>query len=215
MRPQHPDWAEHFEFDITPSLKAGVIFELVKSEHIYLTAVQGDGAKFASNFQTCWSTLPLQISTALLNHWNMPRILAIKSYPYTPYFLLTDRLVGRADEGPGVTAAKVMDCGFFIQFWAPIFKKCPDEIATTLIAHELAHVYQYSQRKDPLKELGEGGMEREADMLLEAWNYDISSLERWACSVANNGPKTEAGVQEVVRRSKLTRYCPEKKGDSN
>ena len=95
MRPYDPNWKQFYECRIVPSVRAEVMFELVKHEHVYITVLQGDGAKFAETFDCCWHGLPKYITNSIISHWNTARLTSIKSYPHTPYILLADKLVGK------------------------------------------------------------------------------------------------------------------------
>jgi hypothetical protein len=205
MRPAHPDWNLHFESEIAPMVATKIMFPLVEEAHIYLTAIQGDGALFSGDFRKCWEKLPTKDRETLIRHWNTAAPV-LQTLPHLPYITLVDELISKNKVKSGVVAGTTMDKGFLIEFWAPVIMRMPTDISQTVVAHELAHVLQFSMHEDPVAALGIGKMEAEADLQVEKWGYSMTNIEKWAFSISNNRPKTDQALQALIEASREARH---------
>lgn len=110
MRPTHPDWHLYFESEIAPMIANKIMFPLVEEAHIYLTAIQGDGARFSGDFRKCWEKLPTKDRETLIRHWNTATPV-LQTLPHLPYITLVDELISKNKVKSGVVAGTTMDKG--------------------------------------------------------------------------------------------------------
>jgi hypothetical protein len=70
--------------------------------------------------------------------------------------------------------------GHEIQFWAKIVAAYPDEQVQDLIAHELAHVFQWASGWDLDDDDDDATLvEEHADWLVEAWGFSSTAIDDW------------------------------------
>jgi hypothetical protein len=86
---------------------------------------------------------------------------------------------GEHDQG---AYAAVMGKGYIMRFCSQTVDHMPDEVAQSVIAHELAHVFQSAigvfERSDC--EPGSGELEENADDLMEFWGFPQDAVDEWA-----------------------------------
>jgi len=66
-----------------------------------------------------------------------------------------------------------------VRFHAPTVDEMPDAVLVGVIAHELAHVYQYGRRWGIHPDEHYDSVEEEADCYCEEWGIDLSSEMEW------------------------------------
>ena len=95
-----------------------------------------------------------------------------------------------------------------MQFWTKIVAAFPDELVRDLIAHELAHVYQYAIGLD----FGDDnyGCEEDADWTLERWGFSATAIDDW---LREHGMRLTNPILMAMLRSPRTdlsvsRRCP-------
>lgn len=81
--------------------------------------------------------------------------------------------------------AEVFPKGQVMRFHAPFVDQLPDKILGDLIAHEIAHVYQFAVGPERLFGPGvleptRGQYEEDADRIMLDWGFDLESVDRWA-----------------------------------
>src|SRR5262249_46543884 len=90
--------------------------------------------------------------------------------------------------------------GYVLRFKAPLVDQMPATVVQDLIAHELAHVFQYAHgytERFGEAEPPEGNVEEDADELMESWGFDVDSPDEWA---------VQTGRRQVIVCKDLTEY---------
>jgi hypothetical protein len=126
-----------------------------------LLIAEGDGAKsFVRLFRDCWKRIPFKARRAILAHWqNSP----VSWYP---------KIELSNSWGDAQTCfGQVRHAGLEVRFSAKDFALLPDEVASWIIAHELAHVYQKATGKRPGGDALESN-EEDADEIAPSWGFD-------------------------------------------
>lgn len=121
-----------------------------------LTVYDGDGERFAGLFLEVWRQLPLSVREKILGHW---------SNDENPDLLLE---LSNGWKNCTTRDGETSLCGCSVKFSAAKMDLVFDVSAKFLIAHELAHVYQYATRTNrrPYEDL-----ESEADELADHWGF--------------------------------------------
>jgi hypothetical protein len=161
---------------IERGLKAGHLQRLLHRHHVYLFAPSGYGERFAWLFVETWRRLPYVARRRVLRHWKTDLGAVTQLSPQID--LLPD-WSGRGDE-PGLGGAKAAVGGLGRQtaFWTRIIDAYPDELVRDLIAHELAHVFQWATGWD-IDQAGPCTCEQEAEVLVEAWGFSSTAMDDW------------------------------------
>ena len=155
---------------------------LLPAHGVTCTVFYGNGAAFADVFRSTFARLPLYARRRILKHWrktaeaqriavhNPPHIEFVKAGLCSP---LWRDSTGRERKRPAVAA--VTRRGFAMHFGAELFDAMPPNVAADVIAHELAHVYEFARGVDdePLD------AELAADALMDEWGFDADSIDRW------------------------------------
>jgi hypothetical protein len=190
----HADYVRHF---IKPALRAGYAFPIMPRRGVYLWAFDGDGSRLASLFLSTWKRLPLWARRPLLAFWRRGHPV-YGDYKPSPQVELLQGWPGREgdDDAPSEAMACVTHAGHLIRFHAPSVDRMPDPVVCDLVAHELAHAYQYALgatvawdlspgEVDLLDGDGDGSvflpgeMEEDAEMIMSGWGFDPESIDRW------------------------------------
>jgi hypothetical protein len=152
-------------------------------------AIRLDGVDFSDNGQAfaaillkTWSKVPAAVRKEIVDHWTtLDHELCLE--------LSDSWLPKRGDPN-----AEVTDIGCTMRFKAAVFQRMPEEAAMWLIAHELAHVYQYAnaaneqKMKKWEKERAKGGLakdvaymetENQADELARGWGFNFAAFCDW------------------------------------
>jgi hypothetical protein len=161
---------------IKRGLKAERLRQLLPRHHVYLFALEPGGERFARLFVESWKRLPYYARRLVLRHWkrDTPADMTLK-----PQIELLSGWSGRAG-GRGLSGAKAAagGLGYRLVFWTRIVDVYPDELVRDLIAHELAHIFQWASgwnidRADPIV------CEQHANDLVEAWGFSSTEMDEW------------------------------------
>jgi hypothetical protein len=160
---------------VKPALTDGSARWLLRRHKIVLVAplpmARPQGERFARIFRESWGRIPGGPRRSVLKHWRAdPSPLpAIK-----PEIALVPDWPGRQQ---GVMA--MAKCrGHILLFRLSDVKRFPDELVAALIAHELAHVYQWSIGHD-VGSLDALESEGEADWLMGSWGFSPRAIDEW------------------------------------
>jgi hypothetical protein len=69
--------------------------------------------------------------------------------------------------------------GCRLRFWSRIVAAMPDDLVCDLIAHELAHVFQWASGWNLIEE-DSYSVEEHADSLVELWGFSSDAIDEWA-----------------------------------
>jgi hypothetical protein len=69
--------------------------------------------------------------------------------------------------------------GCRIRFWSRIVAAMPDALVCDLIAHELAHVFQWASGRNLSEEVDTYTVEENADWLVERWGFSSHAIDEW------------------------------------
>lgn len=182
----------------------------------------GDDERLARMILQTWKRIPLGPRRRILNHWRCPDELEMfvnvpkpkhKPKPNDPFpftlirpriELLSGWIGGLGDdirtesEHRGELGA-VFAHGHMLRFHAPMVDRIPDNLVCDLIAHELAHVWQYSiglQERFGY-EPDNGEVEEDADEIMGVWGFDATAMDIWA---------TEQGITKVIHFDTVEMY---------
>jgi hypothetical protein len=166
--------------DMERGVRAGKVFRLLPRHDVYLfapTNSRDDGDRFAGFFRETWGRLPMWARRRFLKHWRTdpfpPPLL------YSPVIELLPGWSGRkAGRGLRGDAANVSCRGHLLRFWTRCVAAFPDDLVRDLIAHELAHVYQWSIGDD-LETMDNFEAESLADQLVEDWGFSADAMDEW------------------------------------
>jgi hypothetical protein len=157
-------------------LKAGYYWRLLPRHDVYLFAPGPGGERFARLFVESWKRLPYYARRLIHQHWKRDSPIGMT---YKPQIELVHGWSGRGG-GRGLRGTKAAaGClGYKLVFWTKIVDAYPDELVRDLIAHELAHIFQWARgwdidRADPIE------CEQHADYLVEAWGFSSTEMDEW------------------------------------
>jgi len=174
---------------VKPGVKRGDHHPLAPRHAVYLRAYASGGARFAHLFRETWDRLPLNARRAILKLW--------KSNDVRSTGVLLSPDIEYASDWSGKEPGDVgyVRCGgHIIRFASRRVEKMPDDVVQDLIAHELAHVYQWASGED-MHVLDSFDIEYFADEIMDYWGFDPESIDRWGL---------ETGVTKLVDVDKLT-----------
>lgn len=167
-------------------------FRVVPRQPVYLSAPREGGERFARLFTETWRRLPLGVRRRILGYW---RTDLYAFPPSTPSIeLLADWPHRQA--GPDLlgTLGACSGCGHSLRFWAKIVAIMPDDLVRDLIAHELAHVYQWARGWD-LDIVGNCKAEEDARRNVECWGFSSTAFFEW---------KRSNGINKAIDLDKLS-----------
>jgi|SRR5665213_1145590 len=127
-----------------------------------LTVFCGDGDRFARLFTETWFQLPPAARTSILTHWTQednPEIWIEFSNAWRKC---------------ATRYAEICCRGCELNFNAQEFDGMPEAVAKAVIAHELAHAFQYATGKDQAVDI-----ESDADDLIIQWGFDWLAKIQW------------------------------------
>ena len=84
--------------------------------------------------------------------------------------------------------------GCQLRFWSRIVAAMPDALVCDLIAHELAHVYQWGIGWRLIED-DKYIVEEDADCLVEHWGFSANGIDEWARA---------KGITKVIDLDKLS-----------
>jgi hypothetical protein len=125
---------------------------------IGVTVDSGDGDRFARLFTETWSRLPPDTQAGICTHWAKEEDQEVR-------IELSNWLRKSLNRD-----AQVALLGYELMFDAAEVDRMPDPVVKALIAHELAHVFQYATGRN-LKE----DLESDAEDLVCEWSLDLES----------------------------------------
>jgi hypothetical protein len=152
---------------------------LLPRHGVMLFAPNDGGERFTRLFRETWGRIPLGVRRRILAYWREPPAIVWVRFPIAPVIELiphwSERETGRGLRGD---MANVTGGGYVMHFWTKIVAVFPDDLVRDLIAHELAHVHQWSigwnlATEDPY------GIEEDADITAEAWGFSASNIDDW------------------------------------
>lgn len=172
-----PEMYREYRMHVRRNIAAGVTFALLPRHGIFLSAPHGGGERFARLFLETWRRLPLFVRRSVLRHW---RTDVSPASPVGPAIELlaewSTRVRGR---GLGGAWGGARDHGHTLRFWAKIVAAFSDELVRDLIAHEVAHVYQWSVGWE-LDEMNCVEVEEDANWMLDGWGFSATAMDAWA-----------------------------------
>lgn len=115
---------------------------------------------FLCLFRSCWDKVPAAAQTAITEHWGGSPV------PLHPKIELSDCWADSND-----CFAQTGFNGMELRFSRRDFAILPDSVATWIIAHELAHVYQKAIGRRP-GGASEDENEADADSIASGWGFD-------------------------------------------
>src|SRR5262249_45905113 len=155
----------------------GVRLPILAKHGLYLSDWgSGNKRRFISHFRATWKRIPEYNQGVISSHW---RRLQREHESWPNVELLSDW--SRRDPKRGVVAYVGME-GREMRFLAPLFDRMPRAVAMSVIAHELAHVWQFGGGR--MAELGGAWeterVEADADAMMEMdWGFDPYLLSGW------------------------------------
>ena len=123
--------------------------------------------------------MPQPARLRILKHWRTaPYTKHIITWP--PEITLLDGWSGQA-RGRGLRGdmAVCSRSGCQLRFWSRIVAAMPDDLVCDLIAHELAHVYQWACGWNLSEEEDNYTVEENADWLAERWGFSSHAIDEW------------------------------------
>jgi hypothetical protein len=174
---------------------------IVPSSNLYLSPSYGrfsrdSELRFAIVFRQTWKRIPLAFRRLVVKYWREETNPAVITYgaiqPATnkviPLIKLSSGWSGfRNDktdpsEQKGVLA-EVFARGFVMRFHAQSVALMADSVLGDLIAHEVAHVFQYAadwRVGAPAQEEPDHALlEEDADGLVRSWGFSDTSIDEW------------------------------------
>jgi hypothetical protein len=196
------DAAERSRKIIEEGLRQGRYVRLLPRHDVVVFAPGGDGKRFARLFAETWRRLPYRVRRHVLKHWRESDLSFVN---YSPQIELVDFWSQRMVEaGLGGDKAAVFCLGHRLVFWTKIVDAYPDDLVRDLIAHELAHVYQWAIGCD-LDEMEPMLCESEADLLVETWGFSSTAMDEWDLEHGVNHVPDLEKMSEAEREEFLER----------
>lgn len=146
-------------------------FPLLPRHGVNLFAPNGGGERFARLFRETWRRLPLFVRRRLLKHW---RCGLFPGHDFSPFVVLASDWPGRVRDAMGAAG----DRGHRLCFWTEGVADFPDELVMDLVAHELAHAYQWAC--DRRAEMDSFEAEDDANWTMECWGFSATAMDDWA-----------------------------------
>lgn len=174
--PLPPVFRDFLRQHIKKGLAAGYVFRLLKGHEVYLSALNGGGERFVELFSETYRRIPLGPRRSIVKHWRSdPFPLPLVKPEITLSVSWNGREGGRGLRGDmAVTKCR----GHILHFFSKLVAALPDDLARDLIAHELAHVYQWSIGRN-LEVMNPFECEEEADWMMEGWGFDATAIDDW------------------------------------
>lgn len=178
---------------IRPAVRKGHVLPIDARHQIYLWPYSGNGPRFVGLFRATWTRIPLGARRRMLKHWRDDSTIYSQLCQLAPSIEMSEWCPDNPDEdGEGKIWGQAKFNGRKLWFSSIVFDRMPDEIAQDLIAHELAHVLQYSfgwdeeivddchvmRRGDDVMTAGE--LEQWADEIMQDWGFDDTAMDDWA-----------------------------------
>jgi hypothetical protein len=135
---------------------------LSADEPFTLTVFCGDGDRFARLFTETWFKLPPTARTSILTHWKQEE---------NPIIWME---FSNAWRNCATRYAEIGCRGCELNFDADEFDGMPEAVAKAVIAHELAHAYQYATGRDQAVDL-----ESDAEDSIRQWGFDWVTKIQW------------------------------------
>lgn len=165
----------------------GGVVPLLPAHKIMLLASHGGGERFAGLFRSVWAKMPLWGRRKILGHWRDERQAAGLFIIGAPAVSLLDGPI-HLDDRPCERVLGMVDRrGFRIQFRGDRAAEMPDDVAMDLIAHELAHVYQWAAGWEEMTSGDHFVIEEGADVMTAAWGFGITSVDEWVLAAGRVG----------------------------
>jgi hypothetical protein len=134
----------------------------------FLTVYAGNAGKFISDFSSAWRRLPENVKNNILDYWSKSTYVLFEISNFSNTY--------------GTSLAKTGTCGTTLKFNSDDFDIMPPEAAQYTIAHELAHVYQFSAKLVTGKGYDYEGI---ANKLAEEWGFDHAVQRAWRLEQQN------------------------------
>ncbi len=172
----------------------------MRRSKIYLTPYgDGDDHRFSAIFKKTWLEIPLGVRRRLLHHWrtDMFRVPFLDG----PEICLADTWYKRYGDGADAVG---MCChvGHNLFFHAPTVDVMPEPFVSELIAHELAHVFQYAYiPAEDIIQIDDDILEEEAHDLERLWGFDPDPTIEWLNAYSKR--TVEATPQSVPATPRL------------
>ncbi|MFZ2654344.1 MAG: hypothetical protein WAX69_05470 [Victivallales bacterium] len=137
----------------------------------FLAVSTGNVGKFIGDFTSTWRRLPADVQENILKYWSNSQ------------FSITFELSNfwKHNENKN-TCANAGARGCELKFRSDDFEIMPPEVAQYIIAHELAHVYQFSAKLVTGKGYDFEGI---ADKLAKEWGFDYKAQIAWRLEQLN------------------------------
>jgi hypothetical protein len=155
--------------ELLEGLKGGWCVPLLEEHQVYLFVPDRDGHRFADLFRKTWNHLPGHATKRILRHWRAP-------CPFAPVLRPQIELVGDWS-GRIVAMSETFMEGNHLAFHKPSVDRMPDHLVETLIARELARVFDIAlvgscnrDAKEACYRPGE---------IAESWGFDDNALGGW------------------------------------
>jgi hypothetical protein len=151
-----------------------------------------DGMRFVKSFRSTWRRLPLIARRAILVYWR-------KKVEGRPKIELSNLWVSRGSSGQSF--AEVACLGREMRFRQDVFVYLPQQVAHWVIAHELAHVYQWASGETPCN--NQYAHELDADDIVRKWGFSRESFSFLVMMRQNRGLSVADACREI---EKLVNY---------
>jgi len=155
--------------------------KLLEGQDFIVNTHECDGERFRGLFRQSWDKIPVNARKTILDYW--------KCRELAPSFELSNLWGDSAH-----SYAQVIEMGYRMRFNAKSFSIMPEPPALFVIAHELAHVYNwatgtsnalfrsfYEQNTDETEVHEKFDLENEAkaDALAVKWEFDKAKMDRF------------------------------------
>jgi len=154
------------------------LLRLLPRHKIAATAHVEGGERFVDLFRRTWARIPLGFRRTMLRHWRESDLGLKQGILMSPLIELASGWSGRERGTIGFCGGG----GHKILFWAKRFNAMPDALAQDLIAHELAHVWQWTQAPEDFAADDGYDLETWADELMELWGFDATAMDDWSAA---------------------------------
>lgn len=161
----------------------------VSGEVIRLHCFGGDAPAFARLLCNVWNRIPMAVQQSIVEYWNLYG--ATYEPPLQPHFELSNYL-------PVDVYGQVNLNGMELKFSSSAFEVFPDSVASWVVAHELAHVYQKARGLPPGGD-DYGENEEHADSLARSWGFEEHRFQLMIL-LQNKIGSLELACQNINRR---------------